>query len=137
MNGSDLTIESSGAFNLFWEDLKKPDAKSRYYQRLVMMPDGGVMMLTCLAALMRLLDDEGVTNFETDTTFSRVAGDMNEWEVVIFLKALQRGEFIFALLLLARIHIFQLSPSLERTSIKPAHSSSSVSSTSFSQSSSS
>jgi hypothetical protein len=83
-----LTIESSGAFNLSREDLKKPDAKSRYYQHLVMMPDGGVMMLTCLAALMRLLDDEGVMNFETDTTFSRVAGDMNEWEVVIFLKAL-------------------------------------------------
>ncbi|KAJ7870040.1 hypothetical protein B0H14DRAFT_3132169 [Mycena olivaceomarginata] len=84
-------LDTAGAFNLFWEDLKKPDAKSRYYQRLVMMPDGGVMMLTCLAALMRLLDDEGVTNFETDTTFSRVAGDMNEWEVVIFLKALQRA----------------------------------------------
>ncbi|KAJ7871809.1 hypothetical protein B0H14DRAFT_3860532 [Mycena olivaceomarginata] len=84
-------LDTAGAFNLFWEDLKKPDAKSRYYQHLVMMPDGVVMMLTCLAALMRLLDDEGVTNFETDTTFSRVAGDMNEWEVVIFLKALQRA----------------------------------------------
>ncbi|KAJ7748732.1 hypothetical protein B0H14DRAFT_3897105 [Mycena olivaceomarginata] len=52
-------LDTAGAFNLFWEDLKKPDAKSRYYQHLVMMPDGVVMMLTCLAALMRLLDDEG------------------------------------------------------------------------------
>lgn len=50
------------------------------------------MILTCLAALMKLLDDTGVTSFETDTTFRRVAGDFNEWEVVLFLKALQRGE---------------------------------------------
>jgi hypothetical protein len=41
---------------------------------------------------MKLLVDEGVTSFETDTTFKWVAGDINEWEVVIFLKALQRGE---------------------------------------------
>lgn len=62
------------------------------------MPDGGIMILTCLAALMKLLDDEGVTSFETDTTFTRLAGDINEWEVVIFLKAIQRGELSFSLI---------------------------------------
>lgn len=50
------------------------------------------MILTCLAALMKLLDDTGVTSFEMDTTFRRIVGDINEWEVVLFLKALQRGE---------------------------------------------
>ncbi|KAJ7120809.1 hypothetical protein C8R44DRAFT_877140 [Mycena epipterygia] len=39
---------------------------------------------------MKLLDDTGVNSFEADTTFRRVAGDFNEWEVVLFLKALQR-----------------------------------------------
>jgi hypothetical protein len=53
---------------------------------------GGIMILTCLAALMKLLDDTGVTSFEMDTTFRRIVGDINEWEVVLFLKALQRGE---------------------------------------------
>ncbi|KAJ7745306.1 hypothetical protein B0H16DRAFT_976979 [Mycena metata] len=49
------------------------------------------MIITCLAALMGLLDDTGVTSFEIDTTFKRIAGEMNEWEVVIFFRALQRA----------------------------------------------
>ncbi|KAJ7511037.1 hypothetical protein B0H11DRAFT_2402643 [Mycena galericulata] len=84
-------LDAAGAFKLFWDDMKKP-IDERYIHRLVTMPDGGIMILTCLAALMRLLDDPGVTSFETDTTFKRVEGDINEWEVVIFLKALQRGK---------------------------------------------
>lgn len=70
----------------------KKGVDDKYIQKVVTMPDGGTMILTCLSALMRLLDDTGVTSFETDTTFNRVAGEMNEWEVVIFLKSLQRGE---------------------------------------------
>ena len=61
------------------------------------MPDGGLMILTCLSALMKLLDDSGVTSFETDTTFKRIKGEMNEWEVVLFLKSLQRGEQSFSI----------------------------------------
>ncbi|KAJ7722920.1 hypothetical protein B0H14DRAFT_2642037 [Mycena olivaceomarginata] len=44
--------------------MKKP-VNEKYIHRLVTMPDGGVMILTCLAALMKLLDDTGVTSFET------------------------------------------------------------------------
>ncbi|KAJ7078715.1 hypothetical protein B0H15DRAFT_859941 [Mycena belliarum] len=58
---------------------------------MVTNPDGGIIMLTCLAALMKLLDDPGVTSMEADTTFRRLAGEMNEWEVVIFLKSLNRA----------------------------------------------
>ncbi|KAJ7891481.1 hypothetical protein B0H13DRAFT_2340573 [Mycena leptocephala] len=82
-------LDAPGAFKLFWEDMKKP-INDRYIHRLVTGEDGGVMILTRLSALMKLLD-EGVTSFETDTTFRRVAGDINEWEVVIFRKALQRA----------------------------------------------
>ncbi|KAJ7741241.1 hypothetical protein B0H14DRAFT_3608646 [Mycena olivaceomarginata] len=60
------------AFKLFWDEMKKP-VNEKYIHRLVTMPDGGVMILTCLAALMKLLDDTGVTSFETDTTFRRIA----------------------------------------------------------------
>ncbi|KAJ6456874.1 hypothetical protein C8R45DRAFT_1184944 [Mycena sanguinolenta] len=80
----------AGAFQLFFDDLES-GVNERYLQRVVTMPDGGIMILTCLTALMKLLDDPGVTSFETDTTFSRVEGDINEWEVVLFLKALQRA----------------------------------------------
>ncbi|KAJ6500282.1 hypothetical protein DFH09DRAFT_1289819 [Mycena vulgaris] len=79
-----------GAFQLFFEDMKK-GVEERYIQRIAFEKDGGVIILTCLASLMRLLDDAGVTSFENDTTFKRIAGEFNEWEVVIFLKALQRA----------------------------------------------
>ncbi|KAJ6631654.1 hypothetical protein B0H10DRAFT_1979696, partial [Mycena sp. CBHHK59/15] len=68
-----------GAFQLFFEDLKK-GVDERYIQHIAFEKDGGVIILTCLASLMRLLDDAG-----------RIAGEFNEWEVVIFLKALQRA----------------------------------------------
>ncbi|KAJ7731028.1 hypothetical protein B0H16DRAFT_1427586 [Mycena metata] len=83
-------LDVAGAFKLFYDDMKKP-IEERYIHRLVTVPDGGTMIITCLAALMGLLDDTGVTSFETDTTFKRIAGEMNEWEVVIFFKALQRA----------------------------------------------
>ncbi|KAJ6565951.1 hypothetical protein DFH09DRAFT_1472832 [Mycena vulgaris] len=83
-------LDAAGAFKLFWDDMKKP-IDERYIQCLVTMPDGRLMILTCLSALMKLLHDTGVTSFETDTTFKRVAGDINEWEVVLFLKSLQRA----------------------------------------------
>ncbi|KAF7374069.1 hypothetical protein MSAN_00287800 [Mycena sanguinolenta] len=49
-----------GAFKLFFEDLKN-GVNQRYIQRLVTMPDGGIMILTCLSSLMKLLDDTAVT----------------------------------------------------------------------------
>ncbi|KAJ6538270.1 hypothetical protein DFH09DRAFT_1369014 [Mycena vulgaris] len=45
-------LDAAGAFHLFFEDLKKP-VDERYIQRLVTMPDGGLMILT-IAAFMKL-----------------------------------------------------------------------------------
>ncbi|KAJ7761692.1 hypothetical protein B0H16DRAFT_1719332 [Mycena metata] len=84
-------LDLAGAFQLLRDALRKP-VDERHIQRLVTMPDGGVIILTGLAALVELLDDMGVTSFETDTTFKGVEGEINEWEVVIFLKSLQRGQ---------------------------------------------
>ncbi|KAJ6613001.1 hypothetical protein B0H10DRAFT_1951806 [Mycena sp. CBHHK59/15] len=83
-------LDVGGVFQLFWDEMKKP-IDERYIHRIATMPDGGVIILTCLSALMRLLDNKGVLSFENDTTFKRVTGDINEWEVVIFFKALQRA----------------------------------------------
>ncbi|KAJ6616071.1 hypothetical protein B0H10DRAFT_2219812 [Mycena sp. CBHHK59/15] len=90
-----------GAFRRFFEDLKKP-IDERYVQRFAAIPDGGVMIMTCLASLMKLLVDPGVTSFENDTPYKRVKGDINEWEVVIFLKALQRVATIATAYLMAQ-----------------------------------
>ncbi|KAJ6555523.1 hypothetical protein B0H10DRAFT_2201646 [Mycena sp. CBHHK59/15] len=64
-------LDVGGAFQLFWDEMKKP-IDERYIHRIATMPDGGVIILTCLSALMRLLDDKGVL-------------------IVIFFKALQRA----------------------------------------------
>ncbi|KAJ6475510.1 hypothetical protein C8R45DRAFT_1102787 [Mycena sanguinolenta] len=67
-----------GAFKLFFEDMQK-GVDERYIQRLAIMPDGGIMILT------------------------RVEGEINKWEVVLFLKALERAVTI------ARAYVNQAS----------------------------
>ncbi|KAJ7175580.1 hypothetical protein C8R46DRAFT_1030617 [Mycena filopes] len=85
---SSTQILLGGRFCKAGTRLNKP-TDEKYIQRFVTTPDGHTLILICLAALMRLLDDTGVTRLGTDTTFKRVVG--NEWEVVIFLKALKRA----------------------------------------------
>ncbi|KAJ7895841.1 hypothetical protein B0H13DRAFT_1885362 [Mycena leptocephala] len=48
----------------------------------------GLIIFTCFTSLFSLLDDSGVKAFKDDTTFKRIKGDLNEWEVVIFYNAL-------------------------------------------------
>jgi len=53
--------------------------------------DGGILIIKGLPFLIKLLDDPGVRALEDDTTFKRVQGQMNEWELALYLKAVQRG----------------------------------------------
>lgn len=41
--------------------------------------------------LLKLLDDPGVNAFDGDTTYRRVEGEMNEWELTVFAKIVLRG----------------------------------------------
>ncbi|KAJ6627696.1 hypothetical protein B0H10DRAFT_2185180 [Mycena sp. CBHHK59/15] len=52
----------------------------------IMMPDGGICILTCFPFLLKLLNDPGVITFDDDTTYKWVEGEMNEWELTIFAK---------------------------------------------------
>ncbi|KAJ6614279.1 hypothetical protein B0H10DRAFT_2436035 [Mycena sp. CBHHK59/15] len=88
----------TGAYDLYHQDLKKP-LNERYIHRFQHAPGGGLIIFTCYTSLLSLLDDPGVKVFEDDTTFKRVAGDLNEWEVVIFYNALERA------ITLARMYI--------------------------------
>lgn len=83
-----------GAFQLFLDDQKKPLA-DRYIHCCRTTDDGGVLIITGVPFLIKLLDDPGVLAFDDDTTFKRVAGEMNEWELALFLKAVQRGMWTF------------------------------------------
>ncbi|KAJ7467723.1 hypothetical protein FB451DRAFT_1483249 [Mycena latifolia] len=85
-----LYLSYAGAYDLCREDLDKP-LEQRYIHRFQHTADGGLIIFTCFTALLALLDDSGVKAFEDDTTFKRVEGDLNEWEVVIFSQALERA----------------------------------------------
>jgi hypothetical protein len=80
----------AGVFQLYMDDRKKPLA-DRYIHCCKTTPDGDLLIVTGVPFLIGLLDDPGVNSFEDDTTFKRVEGDLNEWELAIYLKAVQRG----------------------------------------------
>lgn len=81
---------NSGAFHLFREGLTKP-LPERYIHGFITNPDGSICIVTCVPFLLKLMDDPGVESFEDDTTFKRVKGEMNEWELAIFVSCVQRG----------------------------------------------
>lgn len=82
-------------FQLYREDLEKP-LDERYIHRFQQQADGSLIIFTCFTALLAILDDPGVKAFEDDTTFKRIEGEINEWEVVTFYNAVERGKSLFS-----------------------------------------
>ncbi|KAJ7785121.1 hypothetical protein DFH07DRAFT_934967 [Mycena maculata] len=72
--------------------LKYPNG-TRYILFIVYIEtaDGGIIIITLVPALLMLLDDAGVITFDDDTTYKRILGEMNEWELTIFAKVVQRA----------------------------------------------
>ncbi|KAJ6580328.1 hypothetical protein B0H10DRAFT_2443268 [Mycena sp. CBHHK59/15] len=83
-------LDATGAFHLYLNGLTKP-LPERYIHSYIANPDGSICILTCVPFLLKLLDDPGVTSFEDDTTYKRVEGEMNEWELAIFAKLVLRA----------------------------------------------
>ena len=50
---------------------------------------GGVLIFTFLSCLLALIHK--ALTIQVDTTFKRTAGDINEWEIVVWYCELQRG----------------------------------------------
>ncbi|KAJ7455398.1 hypothetical protein FB451DRAFT_1515958, partial [Mycena latifolia] len=82
-----------GIFSLYYMGLTKP-LPERYIHSYLTTPDGGTCILTCVPFLLKLLDDPGVLAFDDDTTYKRVEGKLNEWELSIFAKVVQRAASI-------------------------------------------
>ncbi|KAJ7509224.1 hypothetical protein B0H11DRAFT_1847103 [Mycena galericulata] len=80
----------TGAFHMYMNHLTKP-LPERYIHGYITTPDGGICIFTCVVFLLKLLDDPGVLAFDDDTTYKRVEGEMNEWEVTVFVKAVLRA----------------------------------------------
>ncbi|KAJ6624569.1 hypothetical protein B0H10DRAFT_2186634 [Mycena sp. CBHHK59/15] len=79
-----------GAYELYRTHLTKP-LPEKYLHAYITTPDGGTCILTCVVYLLKLLDDPGVNAFDGDTTYRRVEGEMNEWELTVFAKIVLRA----------------------------------------------
>ncbi|KAF7377145.1 hypothetical protein MSAN_00133600 [Mycena sanguinolenta] len=65
--------------------------ENRYIHSYLKSDDGGIIIVTFVPYLLKLLDDPGVTSFDGDTTFKGIEGKLNEWEMTIFAKMVQRA----------------------------------------------
>ncbi|KAJ7816649.1 hypothetical protein B0H13DRAFT_1923462 [Mycena leptocephala] len=72
--------------SLLYLDGQKKPLDERYIHCCRTTDDGGLLVLTGVPFLIKLLDDPGVRAFDDDTTFKRVKGEMNEWELALYLK---------------------------------------------------
>ena len=90
-NSALIMYPFSGAFELYINHFTKP-LPEKYVHGYITIPGGGICIFTCLVALLELLDDPGAISFENDTTYKRVEGEMNEWELTLFVKQVLRGK---------------------------------------------
>ncbi|KAJ6573684.1 hypothetical protein B0H10DRAFT_1963936 [Mycena sp. CBHHK59/15] len=94
------------AFHLYLNGLTKPLPEC-YIHAYITTPDGGICILTCVVFLLKLLDDPGVIAFDDDTTYKRVEGEMNEWEVTVYAKVVLRASVVRAYINRASADFFE------------------------------
>jgi hypothetical protein len=71
----------AGVYNQYVTELSN-SAEDRYIHNVVTNPDGAILILTFQPFLASLVHT--ALSFQVDTTFKRVRGELNEWEVTIF-----------------------------------------------------
>ncbi|KAJ7681690.1 hypothetical protein B0H17DRAFT_1230186 [Mycena rosella] len=76
------------------EKLTKP-LPERYIHSYIETEKGEIIILTFVPYLLKLLDDPGVTSFDGDTTYKGIESKLNEWELSLFAKVVQRGSFFY------------------------------------------
>lgn len=85
-----MTLQTTGVADLMVKDLLKP-IEERYIHSIMSTQHGGILIFTFLSRLLTLIHK--ALTIQVDTTFKRTAGDINEWEIVIWYRELQRGTF--------------------------------------------
>ncbi|KAJ7743687.1 hypothetical protein DFH07DRAFT_964017 [Mycena maculata] len=75
---------------MFHEELTKP-LPERYIHSHITTKKGEIIIVTFVPYLLKLLDDPGVTSFDGDATYKGIEGKLNEWELSIFAKVVQRA----------------------------------------------
>lgn len=81
---------------IYYAELTKP-LPERYIHSDIKTEKGELVIMTFVPYLLKLFDDPGVTSFDGDTTFKGIEGKLNEWELTIFAKVVQRGSFLVSI----------------------------------------
>lgn len=84
-----LTWNTAGVFDRHIKDLKLPP-EERYIQSIVTTPEGRLLIITMVPYLASLV--HVARTVQVDTTFGRTAGNLNEWEFVLWYGSVERGE---------------------------------------------
>ena len=74
------------------KDLLKP-VEEQYIHSIMSTEHGGILIFTFLSRLLALIHK--ALTIQVDTTFKQTAGDINEWEIVIWYHELQRGKIFY------------------------------------------
>jgi predicted membrane protein len=74
------------------KDLLKP-VEEQYVHSIMSTEHSGILIFTFLSRLLALIHK--ALTIQVDTTFKRTAGDINEWELVIWYQELQRGKLYY------------------------------------------
>ncbi|KAJ6531496.1 hypothetical protein DFH09DRAFT_1370506 [Mycena vulgaris] len=75
---------------IYYAELTKPFPE-RYIHGYIKTDKGELVIVTFVPYLLKLLDDPGVISFDGDTTFKGIEGKVNEWELTISAKVVQRA----------------------------------------------
>lgn len=79
---------SSGVYNVFHQDLKKP-IQERYIHSITTTPNGGTLIFTFQYDLIAHI--HLAYGLYIDTTFKRAIGHLKEVEIVMWLPSVNRG----------------------------------------------
>ncbi|KAJ7899925.1 hypothetical protein B0H13DRAFT_2029204 [Mycena leptocephala] len=85
-----LGLDETGLFHIYLNNLTKP-LPEHYTHGYITTDSSGIGVVTFVPYLLKLLDDPGVISFDGDTTYKRINGKMNEWELTIFVKIALRS----------------------------------------------
>ncbi|KAJ7879348.1 hypothetical protein B0H13DRAFT_2543696 [Mycena leptocephala] len=88
--GATVSKIDNAILPIYHAEISKP-LPERYIHSYVETRKGEKIIITFVPYLLMLLDDPGVTSFDGDTTFKGVGGKLNEWELTVFAKVVQRA----------------------------------------------
>ncbi|KAJ7601342.1 hypothetical protein B0H17DRAFT_1223216 [Mycena rosella] len=72
---------------------------------------------TQMTSASTLLNDPGVTSFDGDTMYKGIESKLNEWELSLFAKVVQRGSFFYSPFVILQTVIFLTAASVVRAYI--------------------